>query len=142
MINTVLLIDDDSITQMLYEFMFRTHSFARQIFKLNNGQEGVDYFTKLLEEEGDLTEKAPELIFLDLDMPVLNGWDFLEHYTTNFRPLFPDTKVVILSSTIDPADKEQAQKYSVVIDFVIKPMTEERLQDLQALPELTSYFQE
>jgi CheY-like chemotaxis protein len=75
--------------------------------------------------------QIPDIIFLDLNMPVMNGWDFLEHFSKEFYPQFNAIKVVILSSTIDPSDYLKAKQYEAVTHFLSKPLTVEMLQELQ-----------
>jgi len=64
-------------------------------------------------------------------MPVMNGWEFLDSFNTEEYSEFHQTKIVILSSTIDPADLERSKKYPMVIDFLSKPITKEMLEYLK-----------
>jgi CheY-like chemotaxis protein len=64
-------------------------------------------------------------------MPVMNGWEFLDSFNTEKYSEFHDTKIVILSSTIDPADLERSKKYPSVIDFLSKPISKEMLDYLK-----------
>ena len=64
-------------------------------------------------------------------MPVMGGWDFLDSFSTAEYSDFNETKVIILSSTIDPEDLEKSKKYSMVIDFLSKPISKEMLEYLK-----------
>ena len=65
-----------------------------------------------------------DLIVLDINMPIMDGWDFLDHfYKEEYTSFFKDTKVIVLSSTIDPADINKSKTYPMVIDFISKPIT-------------------
>lgn len=79
-------------------------------------------YDNLKEKTTDLISK-PELIFLDLNMPVMGGWKFLEIFTSEDYLEFNTIKVIILSSTIDPQDLAKAKTYSIVVDFLPKPIT-------------------
>ncbi|MDW3502850.1 response regulator, partial [Escherichia coli] len=74
----------------------------------------------------------PELIFLDLNMPVMGGWEFLDNFIKKeYQEFNTKTKVIVLSSTIDPTDIEKSKTYPIVIDFLSKPITKEMLEDLK-----------
>ena len=73
-----------------------------------------------------------DLIFLDLNMPVMGGWEFLDHFSGEpYKALFNNIKVIVLSSTIDPHDIEKANTYPMVLQFMSKPITIEMLEELK-----------
>jgi len=129
---TILCVDDDPITLMLYKKVIIKAEFGTTILFAQNGVEALDFFKKIKNQDtAKNTAQIPDIIFLDLNMPVMNGWDFLEHFSNDFYNQFKHIKVVILSSTIDPSDYSQAKKYEVVSHFLSKPLTVEMLQDLK-----------
>jgi CheY-like chemotaxis protein len=73
-------------------------------------------------------------------MPVMNGWDFLEDYLMKYSDRVPDTKVVIISSTVNPEDFLRANRYEIVIDFINKPLTTDGLLELKENEQLINYF--
>jgi CheY-like chemotaxis protein len=142
MIKKVLCIDDDQITLVLCELVIKKTNFANEVIKVNNGKEGLAWFSSFLSKESALEkQEAPEMIFLDLTMPVMNGWDFLEEYVMKYSDRLPTTKVVIVSSTVNPEDFSRANNYDIVIDFISKPLTEEGLHELMTNEHLTSFFE-
>ncbi|WP_051360018.1 response regulator [Adhaeribacter aquaticus] len=141
MIDRVLIIDDDEVTSILCEFIMERYEFVREVIMLKNGLEGIEYFEGFLEEAGQYgLEPAPALIFLDLNMPVMNGWDFLDEYCEKYQPILPNTKIVILSSTIDLEDLERAMEYEVVVDFLNKPLNDASISKLRANEKLQHLF--
>jgi CheY-like chemotaxis protein len=133
MLNKVLFIDDDAVTLMLNRMLIEKTSFAREMLTAENGKVALDYYKDLLEspEEAD---SYPRLMFLDLNMPIMDGWEFLEEFTKPaFRQHFEETKIIVLSSSIDPADRERSQRYPMVVDFIRKPVTAEILEQLSAI---------
>ncbi|RYU93575.1 response regulator [Emticicia agri] len=128
MIKKLLCVDDDKITLTLIRLVVGRASFAEEIVTKMNGKEALDYYTELA--QGHAEEPYPELIFLDLNMPVMGGWDFLDEFVSNFYKEFNRTKVVILSSSTDPEEKAKAQKYPMIIDYLAKPLTINALKSL------------
>jgi CheY-like chemotaxis protein len=126
MLGTILCVDDDPITLMLCKMVITKASFSNEIATAKNGQEALKYFDAF--KTIGTTKNKPQLIFLDLNMPVMNGWEFLESFNTQEYLDYHDTKVIILSSTIDPDDLEKSKKYPMVIDFLSKPISKEMLE--------------
>ena len=130
--HTILCVDDDPITLMLYKKVIVKAEFGDTILFAQNGEEALDLLKKIKNQDTDTSvSQIPDIIFLDLNMPVMNGWDFLEHFSTDLSNENKQIKVIILSSTIDPSDYLRAKQYEVVKDFLSKPLTVEMLQNLK-----------
>lgn len=99
--------------------------YALEVF--TNGKLAFDAFKSAVEKG----VSPPQLVLLDLNMPVWDGWDFLDEIETLNLPESP--KVYIMSSSVDPADKKKAETYPYVADFVVKPLTHEVIQRLMAV---------
>lgn len=143
MINRVFCIDDDQITLTLCELVIKKAAFAEEVMIAKNGKEGLAFFSEYFanRKNNGTSEEAPLIIFLDLNMPVMNGWDFLEDYLMKYADRIPSTKVVILSSTVNPEDFSRANQYEIVIDFINKPLTIEGLDELKQNEYLLQYFE-
>lgn len=108
-------------------------SFTNEIITTTNGEEALNYINKLKEANSDGTIKnVPQLIFLDLNMPVMGGWEFLEIFSSSEYAEYNHIKVIILSSTVDPDDLEKSKKFSMVIDFLSKPISRELLEYIKS----------
>lgn len=129
MMTKILCVDDDPITLMLYKMVIRKAEFATEVATARNGEEALAFFNDDNSKLAGLND-YPKLIFLDLNMPVMGGWEFLDHFNDK-RLLFEDTKVIVLSSTIDPTDIDKAKTYPMVIDFQSKPISKEMLANLK-----------
>ena len=105
------LVDDDPINNMINERMLRKH-FSDQLTVevFPDGQPAIDR----LRSGGEM----PSLIFLDINMPGLDGWQFLEAYEKDGF----DSAVVMLTSSIDPGDPDRSQSFPSVVDFISKPL--------------------
>lgn len=141
MINKVFCIDDDQITLMLCDMVIKKSGFANEVITAKNGKEGLAWFSAYFSKDNaGPKQELPQLIFLDLNMPVMNGWDFLEDYLMKYSERIPGTKVVILSSTVNPEDFLRANQYDIVIDFINKPLTPEGLDELRENEQLNPHF--
>lgn len=133
MFEKILCVDDDPITLMLYKKVIANANFSKEIDSAQNGEQALLYFENLKTEiEQNKDTEIPKLIFLDLNMPVLNGWEFLDLFTIKeYSSIFPETKIIVMSSTIDPLDIEKSKTYPMVVNFLSKPITKEMLNNLK-----------
>ncbi|MGV3696587.1 response regulator [Flavobacterium sp.] len=133
MLDKILCVDDDPITLMLCRKVVEKVEFAKEIITVNNGEEAIQYFDALFEERKNNNDIVyPKLVLLDLNMPVMDGWEFLESYITKeYQNVFDSTRFIVLSSSIDPYDINRSKTYPV-IGFLSKPVTKEMLEDLKS----------
>jgi len=128
MLERILCVDDDPITLMLCKKVIQKSNFSKEIDTAANGEDALNYFDNLVSHNNTSNNNYPQLIFLDLNMPVMNGWEFLDIFSKKeYSTHFSDTKVVVLSSTIDPHDIDKSKEYPMVIEFLSKPITTEIL---------------
>tara|TARA_R110001592_G_scaffold17518_2_gene73762 strand:+ start:54187 stop:54591 length:405 start_codon:yes stop_codon:yes gene_type:complete len=116
-LKSIWIVDDDLIARMLIKKRLEKESFSQTIIEFENGQEAFDAYLKL---EGKAEE--PELILLDLNMPVMDGWTFLDSIAKQSSESDSLPSVAILTSSIDQEDRDQAKQYSNVISFLKKPL--------------------
>lgn len=140
MISKVLCIDDDSISLTISKLLLKRTGFADQIFTAIDGSDALIFFDTLFAENSNPLDAAPNLIFLDINMPVMNGWAFLDAYILQYAEKLPNTKIIILSSTIDPEDQLHAKKYNVVMEFVSKPLSVENIAALKEDTFISKFF--
>lgn len=133
MLDLILCVDDDPVTLMLCKMVIARSEFATEIVTAQNGEEALNYFDDLrLNNLGVAITKYPKLVFLDLNMPVMGGWEFLDCFLkAEYRAVFGECKVIVLSSTIDPDDIKKAKTYPMVLNFLSKPISKEMLEDLK-----------
>lgn len=139
MVPFVMCIDDDDMTRMLLEFVFEDTQFCAKLVTAINGKEGLDYFENQfqLPYEG---RELPDVIFLDLNMPVVNGWAFLDYLENKAEFFVTQVKVIVLSSSVNPTDRVRAEEHPLVIKFISKPLVQEILDDLKNIEEIKPYF--
>lgn len=122
-VSTVLLIDDCEATNFLHKMVLENSGRVGSVEVKYNGREALDYLTAAC--EGHYPQ--PDIIFLDINMPVMNGWEFLDEY----QKLQDDQKagvvVVMLTTSFNPADEQHAREMGLIDNFQHKPLTEEKL---------------
>ena len=123
-IKTLCIIDDDNIFTLVAKKIINLVGFCEDTILLKNGREALDYF-KELELKGSA---FPEVLFLDLNMPLMGGFEFLNELEKMQGA--EKTKVFIFTSSIDPDDQSKAKEFSVVEQFVEKPLTVEKLKSI------------
>ena len=122
-LNTVLVIDDDEPTNFLNQMIIEESGCAEQIKAVQSGQEALDYLTR----EKENWSKGPDLIFLDINMPAMNGWEFLEKYRQLDKERQARVMVVMLTTSLFPEDEMKAREIPEVSGFENKPLTPEKL---------------
>ncbi len=120
------LVDDDEIFQYMAERLFRSTNLIDDFNIFSNGEETIN-FLKGIQNEPD---EWPGIILLDLSMPILDGWGFLEEYRKLFPEMSNNVTLYVVTSSIDPSDYEKARQANEVADFIIKPMTSKKLEYL------------
>lgn len=120
-IDTLMMVDDDQVYLYLAKKAILDAGVTRNIMLMYNGRDALDYLEKNRQSETEL----PELIFLDLTMPVMDGWEFLEEYTQLQPRIGKPIIIYVVSSSISPDDIERARNISTVTDYLIKPVTRE-----------------
>lgn len=127
MLQKVICVDDDPIALLLSKLVISKANFASQIITCVNGAEAMKYLEKPETIEENSNSEEPLLILLDLNMPVMDGWEFLEQFSGKLKETYATTKIILLSSSIDPNDIKKSKDFSMVVDFLPKPLTKEML---------------
>ncbi len=118
----IMLIDDDKNTNFFHKIILEQVNAAEEIVIFQMAQDALDYL-----QNGD---NRVTLLFLDINMPIMNGWQFLEHYNQLAEENKAETVIIMLTSSINPRDEEKAKENSLVKKFVNKPLTVEKLTEL------------
>jgi len=125
-LNTVCVIDDDLIYSIAIKHIIKRAEISTDTLFFKNGQVALEYFTKNLADLALL----PDVILLDLNMPILDGWQFLDKYEPLIDQLSKIIPVYIVSSSVDEDEYNKAKLFHTVKDFIVKPITVERLQQI------------
>ncbi len=118
----VLIIDDDAGILFLHEIIVREVGLHPKPLTFSNAEEALE----LLKAEDKPGNSA--LIFLDINMPIMDGWEFLEELSST--ALNTDLKVIMVTSSLDKRDREKSKRFKMVIDFWEKPIDEAQIKSL------------
>lgn len=128
-LDTILLVDDNEIDNMLNTRLIQSCSFARHV----ESRLSADDALELLYNEFKIKKKVPELILLDILMPMTDGFDFLESFDTFHENLKNSTKIVMLTSSFLQSDIDRANENKLVKLLLHKPLTKEALENLKKI---------
>jgi CheY-like chemotaxis protein len=120
------LIDDDDVFVFLTSRMLEKYKLVDLIKIFDNGYDALVF----LKENLDNIEALPDIILLDLSMPIMDGWQFLEEYVKINPRIGKKITIFVCSSSISPDDFTRAMNINAVSDFIIKPMTKEKLVEM------------
>lgn len=118
-LNCVLLIDDDEPTNYFNEMILEDAECAENVITVTGGSDALDYLRLCAAGK----ETYPDVIFLDINMPGMNGWEFLEEYEKLDFPEMRGVVVVMLTTSLNPDDEARAMNIDDVKKFMIKPMS-------------------
>lgn len=124
----VMLIDDDNIINILNERMLQVTKFADEIIIFTQANAALELIKKSCYTEG--VTPLPEFIFLDINMPGMDGWEFLDELLLLPHDALKNCKIIMLTSSIDLNDIEKSVSYSLVSNFISKPLTPDKLKSL------------
>ncbi len=123
-INTVCIIDDDAIFRFGIKKMMETVQFSSDFLIYKNGKDAYDNLLPKLHTKTNL----PDVIFLDLNMPVMDGWQFLDELIK--IPIAEQIPLYIVSSSVDSRDIKKAESYKMVNKYIVKPFSLSIVQEL------------
>lgn len=125
-INTFCIVDDDDIYRFTTSLLLKKSDLVNKIIMFSNGLKAINY----LKEEMDNIENIPDVLFLDINMPVMDGWEFLQEYLV-IRPMMPKTVVIYLvSSSVDEKDVLKAKSISELSGYLVKPISSQNIKEV------------
>ena len=122
-LKSIALIDDDAVTNMINTKII-SRSFPANIVSYTNARESLDKFGG---EAGAGKPVLPDFIFLDINMPGMDGWEFLAEFQNFPADRIKGCKIYMLTSSIDLDDIEKSKQFASVLGFISKPLTQDKL---------------
>jgi CheY-like chemotaxis protein len=124
---SVLLVDDDEINNFISIKLIKKALLNTEIMACLNGKFAID---RLVEIQRNDPSRLPDYILLDINMPIMNGWEFLDEYKRLNIDANGKTKIFIISSSVFSNDINKARSYPLVKDFISKPLNVDKIVEL------------
>ncbi|TRO63279.1 response regulator [Christiangramia sabulilitoris] len=124
-VDIACIIDDDPIFVFGTKKIMKLANFCNSFMVFHNGEEAINNLRPIMESNN---ASLPDVILLDLNMPIMDGWEFLEEFVK--IPSQKEVTIYIVTSSIDPQDIERAKYYDKVSSYLIKPISSEKLQQI------------
>ena len=124
---SILLVDDDEINNFISVKLIKKTLINTEISTCLNGRHAID---RLIEIKNRNSEELPDYILLDINMPIMNGWEFLDEYERLHLDPKGKTKIYIISSSVFNNDIIKAKSYELVRDFISKPLSIDKIKEV------------
>jgi len=131
-LKTIMLVDDDFNTNLYNKIIIKSMNITEQIITFQNGKLALDY---LINKDGGGAYPQPDIILLDINMPLMNGWEFIEHYNELIKEQQAQILIAMLTSSINYEDEEKALNSNLVKEFISKPLNKNKINEI-----LEKYF--
>ena len=126
----VMLIDDNEIDNLINQKMIEASNITQHIYTHTGARSAIE-FLKNIEKLDELAKKVlPDVIFLDIDMPLMDGFQFLEEFEKLSAEAKDKCRIVMLTSSINPQDVNKSKKYIYVKKYINKPLSQQNLEKL------------
>lgn len=119
----VLIIDDDDLSIFLMGLTIDEIDFIKKYDSVNSGWEALKYLEKS-------NNSVPEIIFVDLNMPEMDGYEFIQHYEEKFASVYPQTGIIVVTSSQRESDKTRSLSFKTVKGFIHKPLEEKEIRKI------------
>jgi CheY-like chemotaxis protein len=126
----VMLIDDNEIDNLINQKMIEAADITENIYTHTGAKSAIEFLRNLEKLEGVAANILPEVIFLDIDMPLMDGFQFLDEFEKLGSNTKEKCKIVMLTSSINPQDVNKSKNYLYVKKYINKPLSQENLENL------------
>lgn len=121
-----MLVDDNHDDNFFHEREIKKNNLTTIVIVKNTGLEALEY----LKSKKNIAYVQPDLIFLDINMPGMNGWEFLKEYNRLDKKLQSNVIIIMLTTSDNPDDEARSKTWNFVSDYITKPLTREIMEDI------------
>jgi len=125
-VRNACIIDDDDIFRFIMKKHIINQDLAENILCFENGKEAIKYILDHRLEE----DKLPDVMFLEINMPIMDGWDFVSAYNEAKKKIVKDATIFMISSSVDDRDISRAKDSEVITEYVTKPLDKQKIKEL------------
>jgi CheY-like chemotaxis protein len=127
---STLLLDDSDLDNFINEKMLEANRFSKKIHVSTDGESALELIQQLIDDPTAEGSEFPEVLFVDLNMPVMSGFEFIENFKKIDKGAVAECKIIVLTSSIHNDDRLEAERIDRNIVFLNKPLTNELLRSL------------
>lgn len=120
------IVEDDLIYQFMLSRIIKRNNLAEKIITFSDGEKAIQY----LADNKAINENIPDVIFLDINMPIMDGWQFIKEYASLKTEIRKKVAIFMLSSSVNPINIESASEINEISDHIIKPITLEEVKKI------------
>jgi len=128
---SVMLIDDNEIDNLINQKMIEAASITQHIYTHTGARSAIEFLKNIEKLEKLADQILPDVIFLDIDMPLMDGFQFLDEFEKLQDTTKNKCKIVMLTSSINPQDVNKSKEYAYVKKYINKPLSQENLEKLE-----------
>jgi CheY-like chemotaxis protein len=128
--HSICIVDDDEVYKFFVKKIIELKGLADNVLTFPDGEEAFNY---IKENKGN-PDLLPDIIFLDINMPIMDGFLFMEEYTKLKHEINKEIAIYMVTSSIDIIDLERSKKYTEITDFITKPISAEVLEKIIRTP--------
>ena len=130
-INLACIIDDDEIYVYGVKCIMNMVDFTKDLIVFENGEDALNYFKPIMDDP----DAIPDVILLDINMPIMDGWEFLDEFIKIQKVIEKTVTIYMMSSSVNPVDLEKAKTYESISDYIVKPVSLESLTAIMKMEE-------
>lgn len=127
-----MLIDDNEVDNMINQKLLENAHFAKHIYMYTSGKGALEFFKNIDRNPGFPEELIPDIVFLDINMPIMNGFAFIDSLNKLSDRITSRLKILLLTQSASPQDMQQAKKSKIVVDYLVKPLNDAMLKEVKA----------
>ncbi len=128
--HAVMLIDDNEIDNLINQKMIEAANISEHIFTHSGAKSAIEFLRNIEKLGKEAEHVLPDVIFLDIDMPLMDGFQFLDEFDRLTEVTKEKCAIVMLTSSINPQDVNKSHKYACVKQYINKPLTQKNLEKL------------
>jgi CheY-like chemotaxis protein len=123
---TICIVDDDSINRFIFSKTIETQKLSDKVLTFSNGQLAIAFLLDNISQ----TSNLPDILFIDINMPIMNGWQFIEEYMKIKLKIKKKIMIYLLSASLNPIDLARSKEIDGISGHIIKPINPEKLKEI------------